>query len=321
MFTPQTTTKMHMFIQSGFSSHIIWNFLYVSGVWPGFRFPRRPDSNGKASAKTPAVNEEFTKISSARPWENSQPPQRLPPSKKKIHVSWVPKTRWGAPHRPKMEHCFLSHCGVAFFAHDMMPKWSPRIPHPWCTPGRSFGSETQGIEWRKTLVKQFEGFTNFGAWDVLIVDILIFMLFPYIRIVIILLYVIIIISDINFCRLGPSKQYHCRSILHWLLKLKPICWQSRDGRKTTPLANGQMAQESKPSNPPVKTTSFSRCVWIQTCLYRYVWGGGRDNSSKKQTCSYTSNFIIPNWKKRPASPPFQIGPITKHTSKKSKGRR
>ena len=90
----------------------------------------------------------------------------------------------GPWNRPKMEHCFLSHCGVPFFAHDMMPKWSPRIPHPWCTPGRSFGSETKGIEWRKTLVKQFEGFTNFSAWDVLIVDILIFMLLPYIRIAI-----------------------------------------------------------------------------------------------------------------------------------------
>lgn len=66
-----------------------------------------------------------------------------------------------------------------------------------------------------------------------------------------------------------------------------------------------MAQESKPSNPPIKTTPFSRCVWIQTCLDMFGVEGGT-TLLKKQTCSYTSNSSFQTGKKgfgRSSTPP------------------
>ena len=149
----------------------------------------------------------------------------------------------------------------------------------------------------------------------MIVDILIFMLLPYIRIAICYHHNFrsqllqawsiktISIAD-RFCI--DYSNYSTRIL--WL-QLKPICSQSRDGRKTTPLANGQMAQESKPSNPPIKTTSFSHSATAFESKHVYIDMFGVEGGTtllKKQTCSYTSNSSFQTGKKgfgRSSTPP------------------
>lgn len=140
------------------------------------------------------------------------------------------------------------------------------------------------------------------------------MLLRYIRIVVLLLYVIIIISNINFCRLGPSKQYHCRSILYWLLKLfnqnslvatethmltKPG-WE--ENNTIGKWANGPRIKAAKPSNK----NNILQPLRLIPNMFGYVWVEGGTTLLKKQTCSYTSNSSFQTGKKgfgRSSTPP------------------